>query len=113
MNLPEQWKETFPARLADGNLVLDWVRQLEKDLTGFDAGGEEGPATILAYLKSWVTAMLEKHPDKLMESLYRADVSEYRVRAMIDDEVDAPFAIAMLLAEREARKVWFRKNFKA
>ena len=113
MNLPEQWKETFPVRLSEGNLVPDWIRQLEKDLTGFDAAGEEDPQVIVSYLKSWVATMLEKYPDKLMESLYRAEVSEFRIRAMMEDEVDAPAAIAWLLAEREARKEWFRRNFKA
>jgi hypothetical protein len=46
-----------------------------------------------------------------MASMYRADVSEFRVRAMIVDELDAPAAIAWLLAEREAKKVWFRQQF--
>jgi hypothetical protein len=111
LNLPEQWKETFPQVLTHASLLEAWVAQLEKDLSGFDANGTTNPPEVLTLLRSWVEAMLDKYPDKLMASMYRADVSEFRVRAMIVDEVDAPAAIAWLLAEREAKKVWFRQQF--
>lgn len=88
------------------------------EMTNKDVGLSLSPATIPNYdelvkeLARAVQYLIDKDFEKLMQILYRIDVSEAKVKAAFGLERDVAEQIALLIIEREQQKVITRAKYK-
>lgn len=86
---------------------------LKKDLgLSFDPG--QRMETLKAALTDYINRLINEDFDKLISHLYRMDVSEQKIRNMLQEQEGKPSAgiIADLMIEREWQKIESRKLFK-
>ena len=88
------------------------------ELTNIDVGLSLSPSTILDYaqlireLSRAVEYLIDKDFEKLMQILYRIDVSETKVKLAFGLEHNVAYEIALLIVEREEQKVITRVKYK-
>ncbi len=82
-----------------------------KDLTSADLQGpdEEKLITLLA---TRVAEMLDHEPDLLFSTLYRLDVLEYKINAVLHSGEDPARGIARLIVERQKEKLETRSKWR-
>jgi len=105
--LPAESQADFLRKLAD---------QLAKDLYPAEWGelsGTPTPHDILIQLRQSVAALISEHNSSLGQVLYRIDLPEGKIRALMaatgaDERVDV---LALQILEREAKKVWTRMHY--
>ena len=78
---------------------------LEKTLLSFD-GNAQASAQLLQQLSAEINELILTNFERLIQLLYRIDVSEQRLKQLLKDhpDQDAGFLIAGLIIERQAQK---------
>jgi L-rhamnose mutarotase len=68
---------------------------------------------LLAAITRQVAFMLTNKTEALMQALYRLDVREYKLRAVLDHEAPEKWAasIARLIVEREKERLMWRQKY--
>jgi hypothetical protein len=68
---------------------------------------------LLAAITQQVAFMLTNKSEALMQALYRLDVREYKLRAVLDHEAPEKWAasIARLIVEREKERLMWRQKY--
>lgn len=101
------------------DLLLETVKQLQKDFSEVSIsipfnGSEPNPYHYLInVLTPLLAELLDTRTEKLMNLLYRIDISERQVSGAIAGAVgEAAGNLAHLLLERELKKVLLRNYFK-
>jgi hypothetical protein len=92
------------------------AEQLAKDLYPAEWTELSAPPTpheILTQLRQSVAALISEHNSSLGQVLYRIDLPEGKIRALMastgaDDRIDV---LAQQILEREAKKVWMRMHY--
>lgn len=64
------------------------------------------------WLKRVVNYLLEKDFERLLQAMYRIDVSEEKFKAVFAQDGDIAEAITQLVFDRELEKVRFRMKYK-
>lgn len=93
----------------------DLERQLLSGLSNsFDISAENlvSKQQILSALSSRISQLLAGNPDRLFSLLYRLDISEKKIKVVLQGEGDVPFRLAILVYERQLEKAASRKRFK-
>jgi hypothetical protein len=99
---------------------LDFLRKLEaqlaKDLYPIEWGAQNAeptPASIIQQLQTAVFILIESHSQSLGQVLYRIDLPEAKIRALMSSTPAAERATVLSgqILEREAKKVWMRMHF--
>ena len=105
--LTAESRSDFLRKLAD---------QLAKDLYPAEWGelsSTPTPHDILTQLRQSVAALISEHNSSLGQVLYRIDLPEGKIRALMaasaaEERVDV---LALQILEREAKKVWARMHY--
>jgi hypothetical protein len=105
--LPADSQADFLRKLAD---------QLAKDLYPAEWGelsGTPTPHDILIQLRQSVATLISEHNSSLGQVLYRIDLPEGKIRALMaattaEERTDV---LALQILEREAKKVWTRMHY--
>lgn len=110
--------QVFKIASTDGERLIALLKeQIEKD---FETIGISIQFTLAEFsydscynnLLDAILWLLEKDPSKLMQLLYRIDVSDYSLKQrLLNNNNDFAHAITSLILEREAKKVWYRTNY--
>ncbi len=79
---------------------------LEKDDTII-----ENESALYLWLTRIINYLLEKDFERLLQAMYRIDVSEKKFKAVFSHDENVAEAIAKLVLERELEKVAFRKKY--
>ncbi|MFM2139197.1 MAG: hypothetical protein RJA57_1504 [Bacteroidota bacterium] len=79
---------------------------------GIDLPEQEGPAAVREALAAQINEWIQHDFEKLVFLLYRIDVDEARMRALLKDRggADAPWLIADLIMERQLAKIRSRQE---
>ena len=65
-------------------------------------------------LKKIISHLLEKDFSRLLNALYRIDVSEEKVKTLLSGQsTDIASGLADLILERQIQKAWFRMNYRS
>ncbi len=66
-------------------------------------------------IRERVEYLLEKNPDLLMSYLYRLDVLEHKIKAVLSPNAIIPpiEGLAKLILDRQKERIEFKKNYKA
>lgn len=72
-------------------------------------------AALLQLIAIYVQELIDKDFEKLLHTLYRIDIPDYKVKKAVEQSSpgDAPKAIAHLILEREKEKIATRAKFKS
>lgn len=105
--LPQERQAAFLKKLAE---------QIAKDLypLAWSAVPDEPtPSWIVQKLQLSVADLLENHSSQLGSILYRIDISEVRIRSLMEQTAvgDRSRILAQQILEREAQKVWMRMHY--
>ena len=94
--------------LPDSNR-LHVLHELDISLTHENQDWDE----LLAAITQQVAFMLTNKSEALMQALYRLDVREYKLRAVLDHEAPEKWAasIARLIVEREKERLMWRQKY--
>ena len=87
---------------AAHSLQNDWDIQLPENYS------EE---SILKLLADRIVQVLERGPETFFQLMYRLDISEKKLNAVLQDE-DVAFKIARLIYDRQLQKIRSREAFK-
>ncbi len=89
------------------------LEMLESLTTETDAAIVQSPQWY-RQLREAISGLIQHDFDKLVQILYRADVDEFKLKAMLKQEVNADSAsiIANLLVERQLQKIASRHIFR-
>lgn len=89
------------------------VQSINKELA-IALPGEIAFENLLAELASYINSLIEKDFQKLVTMLYRIDVSEQKLKALLHQhpQEDAGKIIAGLIIERQLQKIKTRQQFK-
>lgn len=88
------------------------------EMTNKDVGLSLSPSSIADYahlireLSRTVEYLIDKDFEKLMQILYRIDISETKVKLAFGLEHNVAYEIALLIIEREEQKVITREKYK-
>lgn len=95
--------------LGTGNLKV--LRELDFTLPQENPDWDE----LLAAITQQVAFMLTNKTEALMQALYRLDVREYKLRAVLDHEAPEKWAasIASLIVDREKERLMWREKYAA
>ncbi|HET8572805.1 MAG TPA: hypothetical protein VFL76_02930 [Edaphocola sp.] len=66
---------------------------------------------ILAALSERISQLLAGHPDQLFSMLYRLDISERKIKLILQQKENISFHLAQLIYERQLEKAASRKQF--
>lgn len=93
--------------LDSGNLKV--LRELDFTLPHENPNWEE----LLDAITQQVAFMLTSKTEALMQALYRLDVREYKLRAVLDHEAPENWAasIARLIVDREKERLMWREKY--
>jgi hypothetical protein len=66
------------------------------------------------YLTEKITLMMEANFDLLVNSLYRIDIDEEKVKVLFSDKIrgNIPAGLASLIIERQLQKLYYRNKYK-
>jgi hypothetical protein len=112
---PIPYCDKFPAE-SQADFLRKLAEQLAKDLYPAEWTELSAPPTpheILTQLRQSVAALISEHNSSLGQVLYRIDLPEGKIRALMastgaDDRIDV---LAQQILEREAKKVWMRMHY--
>lgn len=117
MEIPQLSETELAPYLNQKELIELTAQQLIKDfdLYGekitFSGNAETAYTELFDQVKPIIMEAVNKQFEKLLQLLYRIDVSEKRVRQSIAENPDSAAAITRLIIFRELQKVIIRKNF--
>jgi len=97
-------------------LYDDLINQLNKDFeiigTAINFSETENSQDLIDYLQEVISTLLEKHFDVFLNLLYRIDISEHKIKSIINEmSADTEQQIAFVILKREWQKVWFKKFY--
>jgi hypothetical protein len=115
ISTPIPYCDKFPAE-SQADFLRKLAEQLAKDLypaEWTELSAPPIPSEILAQLRRSVGALISEHNSSLGQVLYRIDLPEGKIRALMastgaDDRIDV---LAQQILEREAKKVWMRMHY--
>ena len=94
----------------------DEMKEIQKDIRShlsftYSSGNEQEWLTALSY---HINELIAKDFQKLVEILYRLDISEDKIRQILNDQKNEPSGriIATLIIERQKEKLISRKKFR-
>ena len=73
---------------------------------------DEGMNTLRSVLSAYINELIDKNFQQLVNLLYRLDISENKLKQMLNDvKEDAGLIIADLIIERQTQKMKTKKQF--
>lgn len=66
---------------------------------------------LLKWLTQVINYLLEKNFEKLLQAMYRIDISEEKFKSIFSKEGNIAEELAQLVLDRELQKVYFRKRY--
>lgn len=67
---------------------------------------------VLEALSIRIGQLITGNPEQLFSLLYRLDISEQKIKKVLNEGNEIPFQLANLVYERQLEKVAWRKHFK-
>ena len=115
MDLPIPFTEKLPTEQHTA-FLKKLTDQIAKDLYPLEWSAvpdEPTPTWIVQKLHKSIEDLLENHSSLLGSILYRIDISEVKIRGLMDQAAvgDRPRVLAQQILEREAQKVWMRMHY--
>lgn len=100
-------------------IILETAEQIQKDFDHFGIAIEFSNSSSFAYNELYgeiypvIAEMLDRHFERLMNILYRIDLSEKKVRLQFEKSLEEDFAAYLTnnIIKRELQKVLIRRHF--
>lgn len=93
------------------NPVPDKMSQLLKEELGLELPGALSEEEIVSHLAGKIKDLLQSHQGSFFQIMYRLDIEEKKLSAVIDDK-DAAHKIAWLVYDRQLEKYRSRQQHK-
>lgn len=102
-----------PQWLAESAALIEQHFLLESPLLHISPFGESQEQDLLCQLTPLIKSLLDQDMPKLLQALYRIDVAEQKVNAILSMAEPAQMApaLAQLIIDREYQKVETRKKY--
>jgi plasmid maintenance system antidote protein VapI len=93
----------LPRYMPDVNAIKDTATALQNDW-GLQLNDVVSEEEIIAKLADKIVQVLERGPETFFQLMYRLDISEKKLNAILQDE-NVPLKIARLVYDRQLQKV--------
>jgi hypothetical protein len=100
--------------LVDPNFNRKVLEQIRKDFVQLELEIDIENPEVIPQMQFHLEKLLDSGMEKLMNLLYRIDISEKKIVALSDEDPHMPYrdVLTFLIIQREAQKVMFREMYK-
>lgn len=100
--------------LVDAGFNRKVLEQIRKDFVQLELEIDIENPEVIPQMQFHLEKLLESGMEKLMNLLYRIDISEKKIVALSDEDPHMPYrdVLTFLIIQREAQKVMFRELYK-
>lgn len=106
--------DDLSSMLVDAGFNRKVLEQIHKDFVQLELEIDIENPEVIPQMQFHLEKLLESGMEKLMNLLYRIDISEKKILAMSDEDPHMPYrdVLTFLIIQREAQKVMFRELYK-